>query len=252
MSKKINILVFYYAVFSVVLFIATSIPVCAEVPQISCEELNTMQAKGSEKLTIVDVRRPYEFGKGHIPNSINVPYNTVGKADLSKDGLLVFYCSNTKCPLSYLAAKTLINSGYTNVKVLEGGISKWHDAGFSLESEPGTEFKKPATVKIQRISTREVRKRLEDKTLGILDVRPAKEYKASHIPGARSAPLESLISLMQSFSKETEWVVYDRRPNRSREAAKVLMAKGLKVRELLGGLQVWSAKKFPLEVGDSK
>jgi rhodanese-related sulfurtransferase len=42
---------------------------------------------------------------------------------------LVFYCANTSCGASHLAAEKAITAGYTHVQVLPDGIAGWVKAG---------------------------------------------------------------------------------------------------------------------------
>ena len=215
---------------------------------VSAEKLNEMFVNKAEKLTIVDVRGGYDFQKGHIPGAVNAPYNIVDEANLPKEGALVLYCGNDKCPLSHLAAKTLETAGYKDIQVLEGGIAAWIAKGFAVETAAGVE-KKSEVITIASVRPAKVRKRLTDKTMGIIDARPENEFKIAHLPGAKNIPLEGLAAASADLSKDTEWVVYDRQAGRAGDAARALAAKGFKVKELSGGIQVWSAKKYPLETG---
>jgi rhodanese-related sulfurtransferase len=72
------------------------------------------------------------------------------------------------------------------------------------------------------------------------------------VSGAKNIPLESLAAAGIELSKDTDWVVYDRQAERAKTAAQTLAAKGFNVKELSGGIQVWSAKKYPMESGEGK
>ena len=75
---------------------------------------------------ILDVRTPEEFRERRIPNSINVPNETIGKSDISelpdKDQLIFVYCRSGR--RSKEAAQKLCALGYTNI-VEFGGINDW-------------------------------------------------------------------------------------------------------------------------------
>jgi rhodanese-related sulfurtransferase len=47
---------------------------------------------------------------------------------------LVFYCANEECGASHHAAQKALTAGYTNVKVLPGGIAGWVKAGKKTSS----------------------------------------------------------------------------------------------------------------------
>ena len=224
------------------------IPGYCETASVSPEKLNAMLAQNGAP-TVVDVRSGYDFMRGHIPGAVNAAYNTIDKAALAKDGAYVLYCGNESCPLSRLAAKTMETNGYKNVSVLDGGFTAWNTKGFAVETSAGIQQAKK-TVKTGSLMPGKLRKQLADKGIGILDLRPAKDFKIAHIQGAKSTPLENLEGARATLSKDTLWVVYDAQAARAKAAAQLLAGKEFKVKELSGGIQVWAAKKFPLASGD--
>lgn len=78
-----------------------------------------------------------------IPGSRRVPLDRVGReaADLAADTPLVVYCSGPSCPQSTTAAEKLVALGFSNVRVFEGGLEAWKNAGRALE-----QVKRPAAV----------------------------------------------------------------------------------------------------------
>lgn len=225
-------------------------PSCCEISTMPPEKLHdTLSHKSAP--TIVDVRGGYDFQKGHIPGAVNVAYNTIDKAGLPKDGALVLYCGNDKCPLSQLAAKTLETLGYKELMVLEGGIAAWTAKGYVIETSAGIQQKR-TVVKIASMPAGKLNKRLTDKAIGIIDLRPAKDFKIAHVQGAKNIPLESLEDACAVLSKDKEWVVYDSQSGRVKTAAQLLAQKDFKLKELSGGIQVWAAKKYPMESGEAK
>ena len=81
---------------------------------------------GDEPYVIVDVRRPDEFAKGHIPGAINVPNEGIADEQPAElpdlDQVLLVHCQTGR--RSAAASKKLANIGYT--RVLEfGGIMTW-------------------------------------------------------------------------------------------------------------------------------
>jgi len=97
------------------------------------------------------------------------------------------------------------------------------------------------------ITADELLQRLKEKSVVVLDVRPAKEYSAGHIAGARSIPLEKLRRQLQALPKSREIVAYCRGPYCvfADEAVAILQAHGLKARRLQEGFPDWRAKGFP-------
>ncbi len=84
----------------------------------------------------------------------------------------------------------------------------------------------------------------------VLDVRPEAEYRAGHIPGAHSVPVEKLEAYLQEIPQEQEIVAYCRGPYClfSDEAVKLLHEHGFKARRLSEGFPEWRAAGYPTEV----
>ena len=80
----------------------------------------------AENAVLLDVRTPQEYGEGHIPESINVPLQTLNKVRLvveNKDAELFVYCYSGA--RSRQATAMLQHMGYTNVQNI-GGIAAYH------------------------------------------------------------------------------------------------------------------------------
>ena len=75
---------------------------------------------------IVDARDQYEYDQGHIKDAIVIPYTDI--EDLAeqklpnKEQLILVYCRSGR--RSKIAAQSLADMGYTNVKEF-GGIIDW-------------------------------------------------------------------------------------------------------------------------------
>ena len=87
----------------------------------------------------------------------------------------------------------------------------------------------------------------------VLDVRPAEEYDAAHIPGAISVPLDKLESYLSRLPKRKEVVAYCRGPYclMSFEAVEKLRRRGWRARRLENGFPEWRAAGLPV-VEESK
>jgi rhodanese-related sulfurtransferase/DNA-binding transcriptional ArsR family regulator len=85
----------------------------------------------------------------------------------------------------------------------------------------------------------------------VLDVRPAAEFRAGHIPGARSVPLDELVQTLGSIPKDQEVVAYCRGPYcvLALEAVELLRAKGYRAVRLEDGVAEWRAAGLPIEQG---
>jgi ArsR family transcriptional regulator len=93
--------------------------------------------------------------------------------------------------------------------------------------------------------------RTRDGLVTVLDVRPADEYAAGHLPGAVNIPLAELETRLAELDPAQEIVAYCRGPYcvLSFEAVAALRARGFQVRRLEDGLPEWRAAGLPMEQG---
>lgn len=87
----------------------------------------------------------------------------------------------------------------------------------------------------------------------VLDVRPAEEYAAAHIPGAVSIPLEELHERLGELPPDREVVAYCRGSYcvLAYEAVDVLRARGRRARRLEDGMLEWRLTERPVESGQA-
>jgi rhodanese-related sulfurtransferase/DNA-binding transcriptional ArsR family regulator len=103
---------------------------------------------------------------------------------------------------------------------------------------------------IDAIGFDELKARLKDGSVILVDVRPAEEYAAGHIPGAISIPHDELEGRLRELSREREVVAYCRGPYCvfADEAVATLRDKRRKARRLEGGLPEWRNAGLPVAV----
>lgn len=116
----------------------------------ACKVITAEEAKKlhDQKVTFIDTRNPMNFGKGHIPGAVLIPYS--GKSenkpdfDDSKDqfDLSSLRDKNTKIVVyghgptgwkAYKAAVKAAKTGYKNVLWFRGGLEDWEKKGFPKE-----------------------------------------------------------------------------------------------------------------------
>ncbi len=95
-------------------------------------------------------------------------------------------------------------------------------------------------------------KRVRKGEVIVLDVRPAEEYRAGHIPGALSIPIQELKRRLSELPKSKEIVAYCRGPYCvfSDEAVELLRAKGFEAFRLDEGVLDWRARGLRVVVGE--
>ncbi|GIU44372.1 sulfurtransferase [Shewanella sairae] len=86
---------------------------------VTAAELDSKVAwqKISAGALVIDVRTAEEFAQGHLPDSINIPYQQINQAfkqqNIAKDRSVVVYCRSGN--RSGIADKMLESAGFTNV-----------------------------------------------------------------------------------------------------------------------------------------
>ena len=189
-------------------------------PWISAEELAGRQQRG-ERLAIFDSRSFEEYHSNSIPGAISVPgAELVYRFDelVSSPGTFVVVNCGGRTR-SIIGAQSLIDAGVPNrVVSLKDGTMAWHLAGFEVVS--GAERKAPevsaeglAAAKqraeavargygvpvIDRARLAEWRREADRRTLYVMDVRDAAEYRAGHLPGSAMAPGGQLVQETDSW-----------------------------------------------------
>lgn len=99
------------------------------------------------------------------------------------------------------------------------------------------------------IAAAELLERARKGLVTVLDVRPAREYDAAHIPGAVNIPVEELERRLRELPRRREIIAYCRGPFclMSYEAVHLLRAKGMKARRLRDGMPEWRLAGLPIE-----
>ena len=107
--------------------------------------------------------------------------------------------------------------------------------------------------KLEAVTAEELARRLEDGSVVVLDVRPTEEYRAGHIPGARSIPVGELKKRLNELPRRKEIVAYCRGPYciQSDAAVALLSANGFRVRRMAVGLPDWRASGLPVETAQA-
>lgn len=102
---------------------------------------------------------------------------------------------------------------------------------------------------LEPVPAREVLERLRRGLVTVLDVRPAEEYAAGHLPGAINVPVEKLESFLSRLPKRKEVVAYCRGPYclMSFDAVDKLRQRGFKAKRLEDGFPEWRAAGLPVE-----
>ena len=101
---------------------------------VTVQELQTMLEK--KDFTMVNVHIPFQ---GNIPQTdLQLAYDEIeqnlNQLPQEKDAKILVYCLTSG--MAKKAIATLLNQGYTNLWMLDGGTTSWEEAGLSLENKP--------------------------------------------------------------------------------------------------------------------
>ena len=104
---------------------------------------------------------------------------------------------------------------------------------------------------MQPVDRDELVERIRNDEVTVLDVRPYEEYRAGHIPGALSVPLDDLDRRMAELPLDREVVAYCRGPYcvLAIEAVERLRGRGYRASRLEEGIPEWRARGLPVEFG---
>ncbi|HEU4646556.1 MAG TPA: metalloregulator ArsR/SmtB family transcription factor [Burkholderiales bacterium] len=99
------------------------------------------------------------------------------------------------------------------------------------------------------VPAREVLQRLKGGLVTVLDVRPAEEFAAGHLPGAINVPVEKLEAFLSKLPRRKEVIAYCRGPYclMSFDAVEKLRKRGFKAKRLQDGYPEWRAAGLPVE-----
>lgn len=101
---------------------------------------------------------------------------------------------------------------------------------------------------LEPVSRKELTRRLKADLVTVLDVRPADEYAAGHLPKAVNIPLRELPRRLREIPRDREIVAYCRGPYcvLAFEAVALLRGRGFKARRLEDGYPEWRAAGLPI------
>ena len=106
--------------------------------------------------------------------------------------------------------------------------------------------------RMEPVSRTELRKRLKEGLVTVLDLRPADEFACGHVPGAINIPVGELKRRLAELPRKQEVVAYCRGAYcvMAFEAVALLRTSGFKSRRLEDGWPEWRAARLPVASAD--
>ncbi len=102
------------------------------------DEVQQVLAEGA---MLIDARSPELYLDGHIAGAVSLPLLEIDSVlpaflgQVPKDRVMITYCSGFGCPDSFDLGLLLLENGYRDVRVFEGGYPEWRDAGLPVTEQ---------------------------------------------------------------------------------------------------------------------
>lgn len=200
----------------------------------SPRRLELLELLAQSERTVESLADELELSMANTSQHLQV-LRAAGLVDTRRDGLFIHYrlADDTVIPLS-TALRTVAEHRLAD-----------------LERLVRAEFTRRS--KAELVSLPELLQRARRDDVIVLDTRPAHEYRAGHIPGALSVPVDELQERLRRLPKHKQYVAYCRGPYcvYADRAVEVLTASGRRARRLKDGFPEWRAAGFPVEVSTS-
>ena len=198
------------------------------------KELDRLLTEGEIAL---DVRSCEDFATGHVPGSINIALSgqfaswAATVLGLTANPVLITdteqQWEEARVRLARVGIEAL--DGY-----LAGGVSAWKRAGLPV-------------VQTRQITAEELRSRLGQGTLRVLDVRRQGEWDAGHIEGATWWPLDNFKVSPPEIDHEVPLAVHCKSGYRSMIACGLLERAGFHhIVNVVGGFDTWQQAGLPV------
>lgn len=207
------------------------------VPERMAEDrLPALLASGT---TIVDTRPAADFAAGHIPGTLNIPYNksftTWAGSLLSYDRDFYLLVDAAHPGMLERIVQSLMMIGLDRARGYFGAEA------LALWRKQGRPVGQVAEMSVADLAHKRG-------GMVLLDVRGRNEWDAGHIPGAVHIPLGELAERRQELPDDLPVAVHCQGGGRSAIAASLLKAAGHReVSNLIGGFEEWSKSGLPTE-----
>ncbi|MBP2046221.1 MBL fold metallo-hydrolase [Methanobacterium aggregans] len=198
--------------------------------------LSTVELQGMDDgVQIIDVRDPESFAGGHIPGTLNiwsegVPAFAGWFLNYHDPIVLVDYDGSRIESVE----RYLIRLGYDNIYgYLAGGFSSWFKSAGPVET-------------IEPCSVHELRDKLEDPSIFLLDVRKEWEWEEEHIDGSHNIYIGILEEKLEDVPKDRSIILYCDTGYKAGIGASILKINGyINVTNVLGSIMAWKKAGYP-------
>ena len=191
-----------------------------------------------EGALVLDTRRPHNFVKGFIPNSIFIgidgsfaPWVGTLITDIKQAIVIIVDEGREEEVVTRLS-----RVGYDNtLGYLEGGIEAWKNAGKELDTIESID-----ALALEKIMQ-------EDTNAQVIDVRKPTEFEAEHAENAENVPLDYINEHMGDLQRDQKYYVHCAGGYRSVIMASILKARGFdKLVNIEGGFGAMKKTSIPM------
>lgn len=195
------------------------------VKKMDGKTLSDLNAKSKDKILIIDVRPVEQYKAGHIPHAINLLSDTIeenlSKIEAWKNKPVITYCNTGK--RSQVAADILVKNGFTDVSNADG--VKQYDYNLVTYSD---------------ILATDLLEMIKDPNVILVDYRPAEQFAAGHIQGAKNIVWDAPDSDLTTLDKSKKIVLYCNTGTKSAEGAKRFQDFGYDTYNSIQGVKEYS------------
>lgn len=230
---------------------------------VSVEQVRRCLLLGQE-IALIDVRSEDVFARGHPLFAAQIPVDRIAAEAPwrlpRRDVAVVVYDAGEG--LARPAAATLLELGFTDVAVLDGGVQAWRDAGLELFEDVNSYSKAFGELVEHRRRTPslpadEVKALIREKAdIAILDARRFDEYQVMTIPTSTSVPGAELVLKARAVAPDPDTMIIVNCAGRTRSiiGAQSLINAGLRnrVHALRNGTIGWTLAGQELERGQQR
>ena len=232
----------------------------SSTPTISPEGLHALLL-GEDELALLDLREQGTFGEGHVLYASCLPFSRLElqvRRLVPRRSVSVVLCDGGD-GLAERGAARLAALGYTDVRVLAGGVPAWVEAGYTaftginVPSKAFGEYIEHA-FDTPSVSAEELKAMMDrGERLVVLDSRPMDEFRVMSIPGGICCPGAELVHRVGDAAPDPDATVVVNCAGRTRSiiGAQSLINAGIAnpVTALRNGTMGWHLAGYELARG---
>jgi hydroxyacylglutathione hydrolase len=213
-----------------------------ELPELTPLSPQQLQRLLEDGIFALDVRPNADFAAAHVPGSVNIALSgQFASWAGAVMGLKARPVLIADTPEQYSEARVrLARVGIEDPQgFLNGGIAAWEQAGLPI-------------ARLPQIMARELRDRLQNNGLQLLDVRREPEWQAGHIAQAEWFPLDRFKLSAPDIDTNAPLAVHCQGGYRSMIACSLLRRAGVEnVINVTGGFDAWRKEGLPIETAEA-